>query len=110
MYMLSVYVIVESAHGFQWDAANESKSWTKHAVSRVECEQLFANRPILLQHDIVHSYVEPRFVALGRTNAHRLLFVVFTVRHHLIRVISARPMSRHDREGYENAEGEEVAT
>ena len=110
MYMLSVYALVESVHGFEWDTANETKSWIKHAVSRLECEQLFAHRPIVLQHDAVHSHVEPRFVALGRTDAHRLLFLVFTVRHQLIRVISARPMSRHDREAYENAEGEAGAT
>jgi len=40
---------------------------------------------------------------LGQTDAGRRLFVVVTVREELIRVISARDMSRRERKEYENA-------
>jgi uncharacterized protein len=40
---------------------------------------------------------------LGQTDARRLLFIVFTIRDDLIRVISARPMSRRERRVYEHA-------
>jgi uncharacterized DUF497 family protein len=42
---------------------------------------------------------EPRFRALGKSDGIRLLHVMFTVRGegHLIRVVSARDMSRKER-------------
>ena len=44
---------------------------------------------------------EIRYVALGKTYGSRLLTVVFTGRANRIRVISARPMSRNERQVYE---------
>ena len=46
---------------------------------------------------------ESRQCAFGRTDAGRLLAVVFTVRGSLLRVISVRPMSRRERRGYGQA-------
>lgn len=86
--------------GFQWDAGNAEKNWEKHRVSTAECEQLFFNRPLLVADDVAHSQAEPRFYALGRTDEGRLLFVVVTLRGELIRVISARDMSRKERKAY----------
>ncbi len=49
-----------------------------------------------------HSQVEARFHALGRSDAGRLLHVTFTLRREgtVIRVISARNMSRKERSRY----------
>ncbi len=88
--------------GFQWDEGNAEKNWIKHKVSRVECEEVFFNEPLLVS-DVRHSGTEPRFYALGRTDEGRLLFVVFTVRETLIRVISARDMSRREKKEYKHA-------
>ena len=88
--------------GFQWDDGNINKNWLKHKVSPAECEQLFFNRPLIIQDDIEHSEVEKRFYALGKTDSKRTLFIAFTVRNKLIRVISARDMSRKEREIYSN--------
>ena len=52
---------------------------------------------------IDHSQVEQRYYALGRTHAGRLLFVVFTVRNNLLRVISAGDMNRKERAIYAEA-------
>jgi uncharacterized DUF497 family protein len=46
---------------------------------------------------------EPRFGILGRTPAGRYLHIVFTVRTGAIRIISARPMHRKEKESYEQA-------
>jgi hypothetical protein len=73
-------------------------------VSRGECEQVFFNSPLLLAEDKVHSQSEVRYWGLGQTNAGRALFVVFTSRGDLVRVISARDMSRRERKAYEQAE------
>jgi uncharacterized DUF497 family protein len=87
--------------GFQWDAGNIDKNWERHAVTQGECEQIFFNRPILIAPDSKHSERERRYAALGQTTAGRPLTVVFTVRGDLIRVISARDMSRRERSHYE---------
>ena len=87
--------------GFEWDDANREKNWIRHAVSVAECEEVFFNRPILLQPDPVHSKVEVRLYVLGRTNHGRALFIGFTLRNTNIRVISARDMSKKERSAYD---------
>ena len=47
-----------------------------------------------------HSQSELRWFLLGKTDNKRQLFIVFTVRDKLIRVISARNMSKKERRIY----------
>ena len=95
--------------GFDWDKGNIEKTWLKHKVSPVECEQIFFNEPLLVVEDPKHSQRERRYYALGHTDNGRLLFVAFTIRKNLIRVISARDMSRKERKKYEkNQENTEI--
>ena len=89
--------------GFQWDKGNSAKNWRRHRFSQSEAEQVFLNRPVVVAGDPVHSASEARHFALGRTDGGRLLTVVFTIRGSFLRVISARPMSRRERRGYDNA-------
>ena len=99
---------VAAATGFECDAGNATKNWTKHTVTQAECEQVFFNVPLVVAADAVHSTAEARYFALGRTDAVRRLQVVFTLRGWQIRVISARPMSRREREVYARAEAQEA--
>jgi len=94
--------ILSQCEGFEWDDGNINKNWQKHKVSPAECEQLFFNRPLVVQDDIKNSEAEKRFYALGSTDSRRTLFIAFTVRNKRIRVISARDMSRKEREVYSN--------
>lgn len=89
--------------GFQWDAGNARKSVDKHDVSQNEAEEVFANEPLLVLADEGHSGGEARFHALGCSDGGRLLHLTFTLRAKdtLVRVISARPMSRKERQRYE---------
>lgn len=98
-------VDLSGIQGFQWDAGNGRKSVDKHAVSQSEAEQVFFNDPLLLLVDHGHSEQEPRFHALGRTDDGRRLFIAFTLRMEdtLLRVISARDMSRRERDYYDKA-------
>jgi uncharacterized DUF497 family protein len=91
--------------GFQWDIGNAYKSNEKHAVAQGEAEEIFFNQPLLIAGDEKHSLEERRYLALGITLVGRLLSVVFTLRKQatLIRVVSARPMSRKERAFYEKA-------
>lgn len=95
---------IEGIEGFDWDAGNRDKNWLKHGVSNVESEEVFFNQPLLLAADATHSEGEVRHFALGRTNEGRLLFVGFTYRGTLIRVITARDMSRKERVIYAEAD------
>ena len=90
--------------GFQWDEGNAEKNWLRHAVSQGECEEVFFNSPLLVVPDEGHSAAEARFYALGQTDAGRGLFVVLTIRGALVRVISARDMSRREKKEYQRAQ------
>lgn len=94
-----------SITGFQWDEGNSEKNWRRHRVTRVEAEQVFLNRPVLVSLAPKHSGAEVRYFALGRTDADRELAIVFTLRGSSLRVISARPMSRRERRVYGQAQG-----
>jgi uncharacterized DUF497 family protein len=92
--------ILSGCTGFDWDEGNSKKNWIKHKVTPAECEQIFFNQPLLIKDDAQHSETEKRFLALGQTDKNRSLFIAFTLRNDLIRVISARDMSRKEREAY----------
>jgi uncharacterized protein len=94
--------------GFEWDEGNSEKNWTTHRVSRSECEEVFLNRPLVVAEDEKHSQEELRYYAVGQSDRERKLFVVFTMRGSLIRVISARDMSRTERRIYDEKEDSEV--
>lgn len=93
--------IILRCTGFRWDKGNLLKNWEKYRVSAPECEQVFFNKPLIAGSDKKHSQQEDRYFALGQTDIGRLLFVVFTVRNNLIRIISARDMNRKERKVYE---------
>jgi uncharacterized DUF497 family protein len=89
--------------GFQWDAGNSTKIWDRHRVMPTECEELFLNRPLVVAGNEKHSASEERSYALGQTESGRLMFAVFTIPARLIRVISARDMSRRERRVYRSS-------
>ena len=94
---------LSQCQGFQWDEGNAEKNWVQHQVSHGEAEQVFFNRPLVVIEGEQRAEFTRRYYALGHTDARRLLFIVLTIRDDLIRVISARPMSRRERRVYEHA-------
>ena len=90
--------------GFQWEEDNINKNLYKHNVENWECEQIYFNEPLIILDDPKHSYAEKRWAAFGKTDAGRMLTVIFTKRGSLIRVISARDMQRKERIFYEKNE------
>jgi uncharacterized DUF497 family protein len=94
---------LQGCEGFQWDAGNAAKIWDRHQVTPAECEELFFNRPLAVGTDQKHSTGEERIYALGQSDSGRLMFVVFTIRGRLIRVIPARDMSRKERRAYRSS-------
>lgn len=99
--MVKAWDRLRNCTGFEWDDGNATKNWEVHEVSQVECEQIFFNRPLIVKRDRHHSQQESRFFALGQTDADRRLFIAFTMRGERIRVISARDMTDHEQQRYE---------
>ena len=93
--------ILTRCTGFEWGEGDLTKNWEKHSVSEGESEQIFFRQPLIVKRDVKHSELENRYYALGRTDAERLLFVVFTVRKDKIGVISARDMTRSEIKRYQ---------
>lgn len=92
--------VLANCSGFDWDEGNSDKNLISHQVSDSECEEVFFNRPLIVADDKKHSIAEKRHYVLGRTDADRYLFVAFTIRNNLIRVISARDMNNNETTRY----------
>ena len=100
LYIFAIYMkeILQQCTGFDWDEGNSEKNWILHQVSKSECEQVFFNKPLVVDDDEKHLQIEKRWYLLGQTDSVRLLFIVFTLRDKLIRIISARDMHNKDKE------------
>ena len=92
--------LLSECPGFEWDEGNRDKNWISQQVTSSECEESFFNQPLVVADDTLHSKDESRYYSLGQTNTGRLLFISFTIRKKLIRIISARDMSRKERKVY----------
>lgn len=92
--------------GFERDEANAVKNWERHRVTTDEAESVFFHEPLVVRGDVRHSRREKRHYALGQTSAGRRLFVAFTIRRSLLRVISVRDMNRKERDAHAKRETE----
>ena len=97
---------LDASSGFEWDEANAHKNRERHRVSPEEAEDVFFSEPLVVRGDIRHSRREKRYYALGQTSRGRWLFVAFTIRRSLVRVISVRDMNRRERDAYAKHENE----
>ena len=86
---------------FEWDEGNSEKNQRGHGVTDAECEEAFFDPQKRLLRDPLHSGSEERCLLIGATATQRVLFVVFTIRTHRIRIISARDLNRKERHLYE---------
>ena len=88
--------------GFDWNEGNRRKNFDSHAVADFEAEEIFLDPRVTIAPDLEHSQQEPRWVAYGTTIEGRALTIVFTLRAErtLIRIVSARDMSRKKRKTY----------
>jgi uncharacterized DUF497 family protein len=100
---------LDACTGFDWDEANAHKNRERHRVTPEEAEDVFFNEPLVVRGDVRHSKREKRYYALGQTVDGRYLFVAFTIRGSLLRIISVRDMNRREREAYASHEEESGA-
>jgi len=87
--------------GCIWDEAKRESNLEKHGIDFVGAAGIFVDPNILERPDSRRSYGEARIQATGRTNG-ELLFVVYTWRGGMRRLISARRANRREKENYES--------
>jgi uncharacterized DUF497 family protein len=86
---------------FEWDLRKAAANQRKHRVTFEESIEVFADVQSSTIPDPDHSIGESRFLIFGTTREGRALVVAFTERDAKIRLISARPMTRLERQAYE---------
>jgi uncharacterized DUF497 family protein len=86
---------------YEWDATKSRANLAKHGIDFADAVAVFEDNLALTRPDL-ESRGEPRFVTLGVDGFGRLLVVVFAERDARIRLISARPATKQERNSYES--------
>ncbi|MCK9637264.1 MAG: BrnT family toxin [Methylobacter tundripaludum] len=86
---------------FEWDETKVRTNQRKHGVSLLEATEVFSDEHSSCIHDPDHSNDEDRYLLFGVSLKGNHLVVSFTERLETIRIISARQMTRQERNAYE---------
>ena len=86
---------------FEWDQRKAQLNLKKHGVSFEEAAEVFFDP--FHQHGEASTRAEDREFILGYSSRQRLLLVVHVERSRRLRIISARPATREERNQYEEA-------
>ena len=82
----------------EWDESKDLVNRKKHGISFDTASLVFADPDRITIYDSVHSNGEDRYITIGRVG--RILFVVFTERGDVARLISARLATKEERKVY----------
>jgi uncharacterized protein len=83
---------------FEWDTAKENANRKKHGVEFRTAAKVFLD-PYMIESDDRGAAGELRFNAIGIVDA-RMLFVTYTMRGDVVRIISARGAEPHEKKKY----------
>jgi uncharacterized protein len=86
---------------YAWDDNKAVKNLAKHGISFTEAKTIFDDPLYVDFYDLDHSDEEERYLIVGESNRGRLLIVSYTERRESIRIISAREVTKSEREIYE---------
>ena len=86
---------------FVWDRDKAAANLRKHGVTFDEAATAFGDALSITIPDPEHSLAEARWLLVGQSTAGRLLVVAHTERGDEIRIITARPATRRERDTYE---------
>jgi uncharacterized protein len=86
---------------FEWDDSKAVSNFSKHRVSFDEAKTVFDDPLYVDFYDPDHSDDEERYLIVGESSRGRLLIVSYTERKDSIRIISAREVTKLEREAYE---------
>jgi len=86
---------------FEWDEAKARANLAKHDVAFDEAKTIFDDPLYVDFYDPDHSLDERRYIIIGVSSEGRVLIVSYTERNDTVRIINARPVTRTERETYE---------
>ncbi len=87
---------------FEWDPAKAASNIRKHGVSFDEAVTVFKDPLAFIFDDETHSEQEHREIIIGASALRRMILVCFVERlENIIRIISARPVTRQEIKDYE---------
>ena len=93
-------IVVQFIVRFTWDKRKAASNLRKHGVSFAEAVTAFDDDLAAYYPDSLHA---DRFILIGYSRRQRLLYVVHAdVRQDVIRIISARRATSHEKAHYEN--------
>jgi uncharacterized DUF497 family protein len=86
---------------FEWDDAKAASNWRDHGVTFDMAREVFRDPFALEWIDHGQGVQEPRYSIIGLAE-NRLVFVAYTMRGEVIRIISARKAEAYERRRYHN--------
>lgn len=93
---------IQAMIDFEWNSAKAAENLRKHRVAFSEASTVLRSKMSITIYDPDHSLDEDRYITIGTSIANRLLMVSHTDREDRTRIISARELTRKEREAYEN--------
>jgi uncharacterized DUF497 family protein len=79
---------------FEWDEEKAAANLAKHGVSFEEAQSVFDDPLYVDFYDPDHSQDEHRYIIIGESQQRRLIIVSYTERDDVIRLISAREVTK----------------
>jgi uncharacterized protein len=89
---------------FEWDPRKDAANRRKHGIGFREAATVFGDPLATTFPDTDHSISEHRFLTIGVSLSGRVLVVAHIESEDTIRLISARPVTPHERRFYEEAQ------
>ena len=91
---------------FSWNTLKATTNRRKHGISFERATEVFRDKLAISVPDADHSITEERWVTIGQAKNTKLLLVVHTYveiqeNQANIRIISARPATKHEQRQYE---------
>ena len=83
---------------FEWDSDKAELNWQKHTIRFEDAAKVFDDENRLDYLDTAHSDDEDRYITIGKVD--KILFVVYTERDNVTRLISARKATLKERGFY----------
>lgn len=84
---------------FEWDNAKAAENYARHGVTFETAVRVFDDAFAIERFDAREDYGEDRYSILGMVDG-RLLYVAYTLRDDVIRIISARGAEPYEKRQY----------
>ena len=100
-YVTQFVILKEKYMLFEWDEKKEKKNIIAHGIDFNTALLVFGDDNRIEKYDRKHSIYEDRYITIGEIgDMIAVIMVVYTERNEIIRIISARPATKLEKEAY----------